>query len=84
MSHGLPSIVSNVCALPELVEDGKTGFVIKPGSVDELTGRLETLIKDLPLRKKMGEAARRRFEEKFLIDVSNEALLEIYKETINN
>lgn len=78
MSFGIPCIISNVCALPELVEDGKTGFVIKPGSLDELIERLETLIRNENLRIKMGEISRRRFLEKFEIRKSNEQLLKVY------
>lgn len=82
MSFGIPVVVSQVCALPELVEDGKTGFVIKPGSVGELVNRLEVLVKNQALRKKMGENARRRFEDKFSIEKSNETLLKIYRQVL--
>lgn len=82
MSFGIPVIVSRICALPELVEDGKTGFVIKPGSFDELAEKLEVMITNQSLRKKMGEAAKARFEEKFSIAKSNEALLKIYRQAL--
>jgi glycosyltransferase involved in cell wall biosynthesis len=35
-AHGLPVISSNTGAFPELVDEGKTGFLIPPGSVDAL------------------------------------------------
>ena len=78
MAHGLPSIVSNVCALPELVQDGKSGFVVRPGRVGDLKEKLEILIKSQTLRKKMGEAARKSFSQKFSVEKSNERLLEVY------
>lgn len=81
-SMGIPAIVSSVYALPELVEDGITGFVVKPGSVVELTIALETLINNPSLRKKMGKAASRRFSKEFSIQVTNKKLLEVYKETL--
>ena len=82
MSFGIPAIVSRIYALAEIVRDGKTGFVIKPGSVEELASRLEILIKDQTLRRKMGEAAKKMFLEKFSIKKSTEALLKVYKEAM--
>lgn len=82
MSFGIPVIVSRVCALPELVEDGKSGFIIKPGSIGELTDRLEILIGNSALRKRMGGLARKRFGEKFTIEKSNENLLKVYRQAL--
>lgn len=79
-SYGIPSIVSRVYALPELVEDRKTGFVIAPGNLEELIKKLETLIRDPQLREKMGRGAKKRFEEKFWIQKTNQKLLEVYQE----
>ena len=84
MSFGIPVVVSNVCALPELVENGKTGFVVKPGSVNDLVEKLEILIKDQTLREKMGDAARKRFLEKFSIEKSNSGLLKIYNNALKS
>lgn len=80
MSFGIPAVVSDVYALPEMVEDGETGFVAKPGSVEDLMEKLETLIKNPALRKKMGEAAKKRFLGKFWIEKTNEKLLKVYRE----
>lgn len=82
MSFGIPVVVSNVCALPELVEDGESGFVVKPGSVHDFVEKLEILITNKTLREKMGQAAKKRFEERFLIEKSNAKLLEIYRKAL--
>ncbi|MBI2034133.1 MAG: glycosyltransferase family 4 protein [Candidatus Levybacteria bacterium] len=84
MSFGLPIIVSNVCALPELVEDGKTGFVVKPGSIESLTLALEKLIKSRSLRKRMSREARKRFLRYYNIDIMNKKLFAIYKKVIDD
>lgn len=82
MSFGIPAVVSDIYALPEMVDDGVTGFVVKPGSVKDLMEKLEALIKNPNLRKKMGETARKRFLEKFWIKKTNQKLLEVYQEAI--
>lgn len=84
MSFGIPVIVSRVCALPELVSDGETGFIVKAGSVLELTKRLENLILDKNLRKRMAQAPRARFLEKYSASVMNNKLLRAYKSAIEN
>lgn len=78
-SFGIPSIVTSVYALPELVEDEKTGFVIAPGSRQELVGKLEILISDQTLRERMGREAKKRFLEKFWIKKTNRRLLKVYQ-----
>ena len=41
MSQGKPVIVSNYGGLPEIVEDGKTGFICKPFDSDDLKSCIE-------------------------------------------
>ncbi len=81
-SYGIPAVVSHVYALPELVEDKKTGFVIAPGNLEELVEKLEILVKNHPLRKKLGKEAKKRFLSKFWIKKTNEKLLQVYRAAI--
>ncbi len=64
MEFGLPMIVSEVVgAGPDLVRQGENGFVFPAGDAEALAGRLEILIKDEGLRRRMGEASRRIIED---------------------
>lgn len=81
-SFGIPSIVSDVYALPEIVEDGKTGFVVKKGRVASLQKSLELLIRKKSLRVKMGIAAREKFEKSFSADTMNKKLAKLYKSVL--
>lgn len=78
MSFGLPVVASNIGALPELVVDGKTGFLIEPGSVDSLEEALARLVRDESLREQLGKAARKRFLSHFSLPVMHRKLLGIY------
>lgn len=82
MSFGIPVIVSKVCALPELVEHEKTGFVVKPGSVTSLFLALERLVNSASLRNYMGRQARKQFIKHFQIQETNNHLLAVYKKAI--
>jgi len=83
MALGIPAVVSNVYALPELVDDKKTGFVIEPGNLDHLVTKLETLIANQKLRAAMGKAAREKFEENFSIKKLHYNLLKVYREVLS-
>jgi sugar transferase (PEP-CTERM/EpsH1 system associated) len=68
MAAGLPCVVTNVGGNPEIVREGETGFIIPSGDESALTSRISLLLQDEDLRKKMGQAARKRFEENFTVD----------------
>lgn len=61
----LPVISTNVIGPRESVENGITGFLVEPKSVEALIAPLKTLIKDTEIRKKMGSAGRLRVERMF-------------------
>jgi glycosyltransferase involved in cell wall biosynthesis len=64
MNHSLPVVVFDSGALPELVENGKTGFLVPESNVDEFVARLIDLIDREDLRAEMGNNARRVVEQK--------------------
>jgi glycosyltransferase involved in cell wall biosynthesis len=57
-SSGLPIVAVNAGALPELVKDGRNGFLISLGDSDELADRLIMLLKDDVLSRRMGRESR--------------------------
>ena len=83
-SLGIPAIVSSVYALPEIVEDRKTGFVIGPNNVSALVDALEKLIKNPTLLEKMGRSAKKRFIKNYWAEMTNKKLLKVYKEASQN
>ena len=60
MSFGLPVLVNRVGGLPELVENGKNGFLVSPGDIQLFTESLRKLISDAHLRVSMGKKAYQR------------------------
>ena len=72
-AFGLP-IVSFQCKCGPLdvIEDGKTGFLIKDGDIQELANGIIRLIEDSTLRVKMGQAGRyasNRYDESCVMGV---------------
>jgi glycosyltransferase involved in cell wall biosynthesis len=62
MAAGLPVVACRAAAVPELVEDRRTGLLVNPGSPDELARAMETLLMNEGLRKEFGAAGAQRVE----------------------
>lgn len=62
MAAGLPVVACRAAAVPEVVEDRRTGLLVTPRSPDELAMAMETLLTNPDLRARLGEAGRRRAE----------------------
>jgi glycosyltransferase involved in cell wall biosynthesis len=60
MAMEIPVVTTAITGIPELVQDGVSGFLVRPGRVDELAERLAQLLTDPSLRATMGRAGRRK------------------------
>lgn len=67
MASRTPTITSLVAGIPELVEDGVTGYLVPPGDAETLAARIITLAADPELRAEMGERGRAKVVEEFNI-----------------
>ncbi len=66
MACATPLVVSRAGAIPEVVgPDGECALLVTPGDVGELERAIATLLDDPERRAAMGEAGRRRAQEKF-------------------
>lgn len=62
MAAGLPVVACRAAAVPELVEDRRTGLLVNPRSPDELARAMETLLMNEGLRREFGAAGAQRVE----------------------
>ena len=79
MAAGLPVVASAVGGLPEMVEDGHTGYLVAPGDAAALGEALARLVADPDLRRRMGAAGRRRARERFDLPAFAAAHLDLYE-----
>lgn len=68
MALARPVAAMDVGALPEVVEDGRTGLLVPAGDVDALASALVTLARNPGRARALGEAGRRRQRERFGAD----------------
>ncbi len=82
MCKGVPVVASRVSAIPEVVEDGVSGFLVTPGSTDEFAEKCERLLGDEVLRKKMGNNARTKIEKAFSPEKIGHELYNLYLDCV--
>ena len=62
---GKPVVATRVGGIPDAVEDGKTGLLTEPGDYERLSDAVISLLNDGQTKRVMGEAAKRRVQDKF-------------------
>lgn len=84
MAHGLPVVATDVGGNPELVEEGRTGFLVPLHDRREFADRVAELLEDPGLRERMGSAGRRRALESFDLDRTARRYSELYREVLEH
>ncbi len=79
MAAGLPVVATAVGGVPELVEDGVTGLLVPSGDERALGLALARVLADASLRHRLGDAGRRRAEERFDVARFHAAHLDLYR-----
>lgn len=75
---GKPVVASDVGGIPELVDEGVTGYLIPPRDVKSLTDSLLHLLSDAALCKEMGLMGRKHMEKNFEINCLTRKLETVY------
>ena len=88
---GLPVVVSRVCGLPDIIQEGITGLTVRPGDPAALAAALEGLVLSRELRARMGAAAKawtaapdKTGFPRFGAESMNAQLLALYKRVLPN
>jgi glycosyltransferase involved in cell wall biosynthesis len=63
-AHGLPCIAFGFRGVPEVIEDGVSGYVIPPGDESGFVSKLGEMINNSELVARLGASARRNFDER--------------------
>ncbi|MFJ9627198.1 glycosyltransferase [Streptomyces sp. NPDC101175] len=82
MAAGVPTVAAGHGAFVELVEDGVTGLLHRPGDTGSLAAGIRRIAADPARNRELGQAARRRYEQGFSPAVGLERLLEEYRTAI--
>lgn len=75
MAQGIPAVVTDAGGTHELIEEGKSGYVVPAGSSRDIADRIRMLHRSPEQLSSMGRAAKKRIEKKFSVQNSvNETL----------
>ena len=80
---GRPVITTDVPGCRAAIEEGKTGLLVPPRDSSSLADKIEYLLGNKELLKKMGNAGRKLAEENFSLDKVVSAHLKIYSSLID-
>lgn len=83
MASGKPIVGTNVGGIPEIVNDGETGYLIPPADPPALAEAVQKLVTSPNLRESMGRAARKRAECEFAWSVIAKRTVTVYEEAMN-
>jgi glycosyltransferase involved in cell wall biosynthesis len=68
LAVGRPVVATRVGGVPDVIRDGEDGFLVEVGDVHALADRLAVLAADPELRRRMGDAGRKRVLPRYSVD----------------
>ena len=81
-SVGTPVIGSRLGSISEIIEDGRTGWLFRPGDVGDLIAKIEWALTHPTECSSVGLQARLEYETKYTAERNFEQLMEIYQSAI--
>jgi glycosyltransferase involved in cell wall biosynthesis len=82
MSTGLPVVATDTGGVSEAVRDGTTGFLVPRRDDALLTARLRLLLTTPDLRRSLGAAGRRSYEQQFRFERMLERTVAVYEQVL--
>lgn len=82
MKFGLPVISTYEGGIPDIVEDGVTGYLVAQKDVNELAEKIQLLIEDSLLRDRMGKAGQLKYETQYTLNIFEKRMKDILAENL--
>lgn len=79
---GVPTVATAVGGIPEVIEDGRTGFLVPPGDSNALAQRIVAMLDNDRQRAAMGLAARERVRNDFSFATTGPLYLEVFQRVL--
>lgn len=80
MQFCLPVVASNQGSIPIMIDDGVNGFVVKDNNLGSFVNKLEVLLNDNSLIKKMGENGRKKYLANFTFEIFENNMVSIFNQ----
>lgn len=79
MAYGIPNISTSIASIPEVIFEGKNGFLISPGDTEKLARCIIELINNVELRMEFSKQSYEMINNKFSLDNNILILKKIYR-----
>ncbi|MCK4788976.1 MAG: glycosyltransferase family 4 protein [Desulfobacteraceae bacterium] len=83
MAVGVPVVGARVGGIPEMVEDGKTGFLVDPYDTNSIYLAVSKILSDETLARSMGHCAREVARKRFMASVVCDRTLQAYRSILS-
>jgi glycosyltransferase involved in cell wall biosynthesis len=80
MAASLPIVATDVNELPDILDGGRAGVLVRPERPDELADALERLSSDPELRAQLGARARSIAQQRYSLDAAVSAYVKLYEQ----
>ncbi len=81
-ASGLPVVSTYHAGIPEIILDNKSGFLVNEKDSDALADKIDLLIMNASLRRKMGETGRNYMAKEYNQDIQTNRLISLYKKLL--
>jgi glycosyltransferase involved in cell wall biosynthesis len=82
-TYGKPVVGTTVGGLPEMIDDGVTGFLVPPGNEKRLAAAIIAVLRNDAQRRKMGAAAKQKIERECSPAVIARQTLDVYRAALH-
>ncbi len=82
MAMGLPTISTRVGGIPEIIDDGETGWLVSPGNAAELASAMSAVLRDPGTARNKGLAGRCKAAREFDLDKNVSRLAELFRTSV--
>ncbi|BDD89139.1 hypothetical protein DPPLL_35040 [Desulfofustis limnaeus] len=79
MASGLPTVASAIGGTVDLIIDGQNGLLFDRDDSEQMLGKIEMLIEDADLRKRLGKNGRTSVRQNYAFETIAQQYLELYK-----
>jgi len=84
MQIGIPVIATEEGAIPEIIDDGITGFIVEKNNLQQIVEKVEVFYNNRILLEKMGKAARIKYEEQYTMEVFRKNIIKTFGTILKN
>jgi glycosyltransferase involved in cell wall biosynthesis len=83
MAAGVPVVATAVGGVTEIIEDGKTGYLVRPANPDAMAERLKYMLEHGRLRQEIALRGQRSVRDRFGIEYMVKSVQDLYEAMLN-